>query len=558
MLYPPRTFAAHDVQTFDPNLCGPDVSCLDARLELSSCRDDKPTSTRTENEMTRGRFLAAALATTTVAGVLLAMPARAATLDVNISGGSVLSGTEVFTVGTDSAFVAITSTPNVLSGANPHFLSAAAGSVTFNINAADVTPPLDGLRLLVQDCTSEDPATCSAGETLTYSISTAAPAVTLGTLNRTAFNPLNANSSRASVTLPYTLGASASAVTVEVLNAANTIVRTFAQGPQRKGTQSISWDGRVTDGSVAADGSYRLRVRASSNPTSPVATSPLVLVDRTAATRVSGSTTLYVFPKAGAYKPVAPIKLTANESVKARLSISNATGAVVRTVDFTTATKTFAFNWNAKTLGGALVPVGRYRYTFVLTNAVGLQTTASYYVYVDGRKWYAGVAKSKELIPDSKMLGAKFFYQYCNLAGSYTDPAAWKGAHFLESHTKCKNSKGVLVPVDDSFAGISYGYTLPGTNLNTATTRTQVTLKVIGGATPGHKGSTAATVFLTKNDDEFAPEDLGTAYKTHIGSTADLSKFGNGSRVKWLVFTDNNDWYDMRRYILTWTTSTLR
>jgi flagellar basal-body rod modification protein FlgD len=66
-------------------------------------------------------------------------------------------------------------------------------------------------------------------------------------------------------TTPYgfELQAPADKVTVTVKNSAGDVVRTFEAGPLKAGVQGGTWDGKVTDGTVAPDGAYTFDIAAS-------------------------------------------------------------------------------------------------------------------------------------------------------------------------------------------------------------------------------------------------------------------------------------------------------
>ena len=59
------------------------------------------------------------------------------------------------------------------------------------------------------------------------------------------------------------LSAAADTVNVDVIDATGRTVRTIALGANAAGARSFRWDGQLSDGSSAPDGSYRFRVTAS-------------------------------------------------------------------------------------------------------------------------------------------------------------------------------------------------------------------------------------------------------------------------------------------------------
>lgn len=58
------------------------------------------------------------------------------------------------------------------------------------------------------------------------------------------------------------LAADADAVNVDILDGAGRVVRTIALGACDTGVRSFTWDGKAADGSAVADGSWRMRVTA--------------------------------------------------------------------------------------------------------------------------------------------------------------------------------------------------------------------------------------------------------------------------------------------------------
>jgi flagellar basal-body rod modification protein FlgD len=61
----------------------------------------------------------------------------------------------------------------------------------------------------------------------------------------------------------FELASPAEKVTISIKNGAGDVVRTYDVGALKAGVQSYSWDGKVTDGTVAPDGAYTFSVSAS-------------------------------------------------------------------------------------------------------------------------------------------------------------------------------------------------------------------------------------------------------------------------------------------------------
>jgi len=73
-------------------------------------------------------------------------------------------------------------------------------------------------------------------------------------------------------TFGVTLADAADDVSVTIKNSSGTVVATLDVGSMSAGTQSLSWDGTLDDGSTAADGSYTFSVAASSDGSAVTAT----------------------------------------------------------------------------------------------------------------------------------------------------------------------------------------------------------------------------------------------------------------------------------------------
>ncbi|HZY18571.1 MAG TPA: flagellar hook assembly protein FlgD [Ramlibacter sp.] len=71
------------------------------------------------------------------------------------------------------------------------------------------------------------------------------------------------------------LGAAADTVTVEIVDAAGVVGRRIPVGASPAGSRSFVWDGKLADGSQAADGTWKFRVVATSAG-KDVAATPLV------------------------------------------------------------------------------------------------------------------------------------------------------------------------------------------------------------------------------------------------------------------------------------------
>ncbi len=80
-------------------------------------------------------------------------------------------------------------------------------------------------------------------------------------------------------------------VTATITNKDGTVVQTIELGALKAGVHTFSWDGKLTDGTTATDGSYKVSIAASSGATQLVA-QPLQYALVQAVTRTSDGSTL--------------------------------------------------------------------------------------------------------------------------------------------------------------------------------------------------------------------------------------------------------------------------
>lgn len=96
-----------------------------------------------------------------------------------------------------------------------------------------------------------------------------------------------------STTTPFgvELEQAADKATATITNKDGTVVQTIELGGLKAGVHSFSWDGKLSDGTAAADGSYKVSIAASSGTTQLVA-QPLQYALVQAVTRTSNGSTL--------------------------------------------------------------------------------------------------------------------------------------------------------------------------------------------------------------------------------------------------------------------------
>ena len=174
-------------------------------------------------------------------------------------------------------------------------------------------------------------------------------------VNYPYFSP-NGDGQRDTTTISYTLKSGADAATVLIRNASGETVRTVQEGvAQVAGKYSAVWNGKLTDGSVAAEGAYTAVVQAI-NAIGTVESVKPVTVDLTRPV-VTGAT---VAPSLFVPPATTTISFSVGEPGSASVSILDSNKIVVRTLTQATLTGSNAIVWDGTVTGGAQAAPGTY------------------------------------------------------------------------------------------------------------------------------------------------------------------------------------------------------
>jgi flagellar basal-body rod modification protein FlgD len=141
----------------------------------------------------------------------------------------------------------------------------------------------------------------------------------------------------------YTIGKNAASAKVEILDNGGAVVWT-GTAKTAEGSHSIIWNGTKTDGTLAAEGKYKIKVSAFDSNNAPVtATTPVPDFNYSrAATSV-------------------PLKYTLNEAAnKSKISIFNTAGELVYSADGEKTKGDHTFTWSGVDKNGKPASVGSY------------------------------------------------------------------------------------------------------------------------------------------------------------------------------------------------------
>ncbi len=198
---------------------------------------------------------------------------------------------------------------------------------------------------------------------------------TCNSITSTYVYPSNVNINNTDAQINYVLSNSAF-VTVRIKDTNGYLVRTLVSQSQSSGSQSVSWNGRNTNGNMVVSGSYTYEIMATgvSNCGTETETGSFYLtsngstgyVNDWASTDESLITNLLVTPEV--FKPLdgerANISLYLNSSAKLRLEILNGT-TVVRSIRDTGSSKqtsgTYSYTWDGRDNNGNLASDAVYQ-----------------------------------------------------------------------------------------------------------------------------------------------------------------------------------------------------
>ena len=269
--------------------------------------------------------------------------------------------------------------------------------------------------------------------------STAEAGVALIAINSVAPNPFSpaGNSPNTQTVVDYTLGADETDVQLQVLDAGATQVYVVDLGPQSAGTYQQSWDGTNSLSQPVPDGTYSIVVSA---PLVPASASHTVRVDSTVPVLSSisgGGTTFY--PVQDGYKDTFTPKANLSEHGTLTLTIKNAVGHVVRTIQAIKSAGLHGLTWNGRNNAGNLVPAGKYHWNFTETDAAGNHhTSPNFGVYVSSKK----LVKTTKVINHAGGAFAAANHQGCGASVSKAN-STFSGGVLLS--VTCANRQGVAL-----------------------------------------------------------------------------------------------------------------
>jgi type VII secretion-associated serine protease mycosin len=202
----------------------------------------------------------------------------------------------------------------------------------------------------------------------TVTIDTTAPTIDDLSASSSLFEPTGSNT----ISFNYQLS-EAGKTTVTLINSSNTTVKTFlSNAATTAGSQSVSWDGKISTTTMAPDGTYTLKV-VTTDAVGLTATQTTTFILESGAPKITSvSATPNPFKVTGTSN--ATIKYTLSEPVTASVLILDSQDNVVRTLANSAAqtTGTKSLIWNGKNDAGALVEDGTYTYKIAVEDGTGL------------------------------------------------------------------------------------------------------------------------------------------------------------------------------------------
>jgi flagellar hook assembly protein FlgD len=214
--------------------------------------------------------------------------------------------------------------------------------------------------------------------TLSFRIDTRAPALTgvgavpgFGTLspNRDGVHEVG--------TLNYTMSEPGS-IAMTIANASGTVVRTVIV-PALGGARTVGWDGRMTNGSTAPDGTYRVTLLPrdlAGNVGAAVSTS----LDVYTAFRGGTIGSRPFYPQDGdGYARTATVTFALAAPATVQLDVLDWAGRRIRTLRSSRPAGAAAVTWDGRTDSGVFAPQGRYVMR-VTASSASLAETKSYWV----------------------------------------------------------------------------------------------------------------------------------------------------------------------------------
>ncbi|WP_088319513.1 S8 family serine peptidase [Kineosporia sp. R_H_3] len=236
-----------------------------------------------------------------------------------------------------------------------------------------MSPFSDGSHTVEAVVCNASGSRCAGPRSTAVTVTSTSLHPTTGTVTNPVLSP-NGDGRKDTTVVRYTLDR-ASTVKYAVVDRTGATVRSVVvAATQAAGSHAFTWNGRRTDGTLAAGGTYQVRVSTAdpSQPTLRGMTTASVRVDRTAPKLTgvtAGGATFY--PVVDAYKDTFTPRVTVSEKATVSLTVRNAAGTAVRTISAGQRTGTVSIAWDGRSTSGALVPAGKYTWRFTVTDLGG-------------------------------------------------------------------------------------------------------------------------------------------------------------------------------------------
>ncbi len=357
-------------------------------------------------------------------------------------------------------------------------------------------------------------------------------------LTPSPFSP-NGDGVREHATLAYTLDL-ASDVTATVTDSKGTVVYSRHLGSLPEGTHTWTWNGALTNGHTAKDGTYRLTVQTSAvvdaEPRTGMASRTL-RVDLVKPTVTAVRTTYgTLYPHRDGYRDSTVLSAHVSEAATVVVRVTKPSGSTVWSGRVSTSSAgTAKLTWRGASSAGHALSAGRYRFRFTVTDVAGNVTQGPLTaITVSTRK---AVKRSwvKTLTADSASGG---LYEKTDESSNVTIYSPF-GAGALRFHA---SSSGQVRTVNH--------VTLPS-----AAAYVSVRVDTYGR---GISGGKAYLAFLDDSESEVHGRTLSSSTGTHKGSTASTTAtLLDGHRVQWELLVGSGNTYDVRSYTVTLTYFTL-
>jgi flagellar hook assembly protein FlgD len=163
----------------------------------------------------------------------------------------------------------------------------------------------------------------------------------------------------------------------------STLGAAVRSGSKAGKTPTFTWDGRNQDGTVVADGRYRLTLWTADASGNRAERGFTVTVDRTAAAVTSAASRGYFSPDGDGHLDTLPLSWKASEALSGVVRLRNSAGTSVRSWSFSKRTS-WKTSWTGRTRAGVFVPAGRYTFQVRGRDRAGNLTFVERTILVDG------------------------------------------------------------------------------------------------------------------------------------------------------------------------------